>query len=637
MKYVKHFSINGIDTKQVACIELQGRPNAATEGAVGLLGIDITSPTHDVYKCVAVNGSIYTWELLSSGMSIMSATITGEGGGSKSFPYSTLLVPENYLLKVGDLVLDSEGYLYQISNLGSESCETTYTGNFLGGGAGGSDRELELNGGKLQLVAPGGTVINEIDYLLPDGTTIVRDTETGIGKVRGIYTKDNDFLEFFKGKHTEYDALADANKDELFPIFTDDAYVTQRTFDALVETTDNIANEVASNHTDISEESARAKAREDAISTVLSEETTRAKKAEGDNAKAISEETARAKKVEGDNAKAISNEITRAQRAEGDNAEAISTERARAMLEENRLSTEVSNIKDGRTTVYKASRDSLGQVIITKYATKSELEKITNGTTVVAKATVADSATRASEAAYATKATQDGNGKNIVNTYATKASVNNIIDGITRVARASSADSAMLAGTANSATKATRDGEGQVIADTYATKEELKNTIGASSTKVAQASSADSATKATQDADGNNIVDTYATKASVTTISTNITDIVNGTTRVAKASSADSATHLSPTAVTIDHIGNEYPLNILSENGVYVLSFATNSSDYVNRGVTCLWYKGGFNTQTIDHNKHTHTITYDDTKGYHVLKVDASVGPVSYLTAFRLI
>ena len=90
MHYVKQFHINGVDTKQVACIELHGVPNAATEGAVGVLGMDITSPTHDVYKCVAVNGSVYTWELLSAGMSIMSATETGEGALSKVFPYTSL-------------------------------------------------------------------------------------------------------------------------------------------------------------------------------------------------------------------------------------------------------------------------------------------------------------------------------------------------------------------------------------------------------------------------------------------------------------------------------------------------------------------------------------------------------------------
>lgn len=69
MHYVKHFNINGVDTRQIPCVAIQGKPNAATEGCVGALCIDVTSPLHDVYKCVAVNGSIYTWELLSSDLS----------------------------------------------------------------------------------------------------------------------------------------------------------------------------------------------------------------------------------------------------------------------------------------------------------------------------------------------------------------------------------------------------------------------------------------------------------------------------------------------------------------------------------------------------------------------------------------
>ena len=67
MHYVEQFNINGVKTRQCACIKLNGKPNAATEGSVGVLGIDITSPTFDVYKCVAVTGAIHTWELLSSG------------------------------------------------------------------------------------------------------------------------------------------------------------------------------------------------------------------------------------------------------------------------------------------------------------------------------------------------------------------------------------------------------------------------------------------------------------------------------------------------------------------------------------------------------------------------------------------
>ena len=65
--FVKKFDINGVKTKQVACIELHGKPNAATKGAVGVLGIDVDSPGHEIYKCVAVNGSLYTWEICTGG------------------------------------------------------------------------------------------------------------------------------------------------------------------------------------------------------------------------------------------------------------------------------------------------------------------------------------------------------------------------------------------------------------------------------------------------------------------------------------------------------------------------------------------------------------------------------------------
>lgn len=129
MHYVKEFDINGVATKQVACIELRGKPNSATEGHVGVLGIDVTSATHDVYKCVAVNGSIYTWELLSSGMSIITALVTGGGSSTFPFPYAKLRTPALYVPKVGDLILDSEWYLYQINSIGSTHCLAEYTGS----------------------------------------------------------------------------------------------------------------------------------------------------------------------------------------------------------------------------------------------------------------------------------------------------------------------------------------------------------------------------------------------------------------------------------------------------------------------------------------------------------------------------
>ena len=128
MHYVQHFKINGVDTKQVACIELQGKPNAATEGCVGLLAIDVTSPLHEVYKCIAKNGNIYTWELLSSGTCIMSSTITGEGEEIAEFPYDKLKTVANYVVKVGDVIIDKEGFLYQVESINYTSCMARYNG-----------------------------------------------------------------------------------------------------------------------------------------------------------------------------------------------------------------------------------------------------------------------------------------------------------------------------------------------------------------------------------------------------------------------------------------------------------------------------------------------------------------------------
>ena len=223
MHFVKQFSINGVDTKQVACIELQGPPNAATEGAVGVLGMDMTSPTHEVYRCVAVNGSIYTWELLSAGMSIISATLTGEGGETMTFPYSNLRIPSNYLIKMGDLILDSEGYLYQINSIGVESCNASYCGTHIGGIASGDkDFRLAVKDGKLQLVTESGNVVSNVDYTSADGDTIYRNESTGALSVKGIKTIDGTSLKLFVGTYEEYINLTEVQKRNLFAIVTDD-------------------------------------------------------------------------------------------------------------------------------------------------------------------------------------------------------------------------------------------------------------------------------------------------------------------------------------------------------------------------------------------------------------------------------
>ena len=223
MHYVKHFNINGVDTKQVACIELQGVPNAATEGCVGVLGMDMSSPTHEVYRCVAVNGSVYTWELLSAGMSIIGSTITGEGGISQEFPYDTLKIPTNYLLKPGDLILDCEGYLYQVESIGAESCITKYSGTHLGGdGIADKDYSLVVVDGRLRLVTGNGNVVSEIEHLIADETTIYRDPTTGKAYVMAVKTINGTLLRFFVGTQETYNTLTDAQKANLFAIFTDD-------------------------------------------------------------------------------------------------------------------------------------------------------------------------------------------------------------------------------------------------------------------------------------------------------------------------------------------------------------------------------------------------------------------------------
>lgn len=82
MHYVKYFDINGVETAQIPCIEIQGAPNAATKGVVGLLAMDMSSDTHELYKCVKVDGAVYTWECVTRGKDgkcITKADINADG------------------------------------------------------------------------------------------------------------------------------------------------------------------------------------------------------------------------------------------------------------------------------------------------------------------------------------------------------------------------------------------------------------------------------------------------------------------------------------------------------------------------------------------------------------------------------
>ena len=71
MNYVDSLNLFGIPAKEIPCIKGSGAPTTSTVGAVGLFYMN--TDNGDVYKCVAVNGSLYTWTALGT-------SNTGSGG-----------------------------------------------------------------------------------------------------------------------------------------------------------------------------------------------------------------------------------------------------------------------------------------------------------------------------------------------------------------------------------------------------------------------------------------------------------------------------------------------------------------------------------------------------------------------------
>jgi hypothetical protein len=222
MAFVKGFDINGINTIQTACIELQGRPNAATEGAVGLLAIDMSSHTKDVYKCVKVEGAIYTWELLSSGMSILNSSESGNGIATATFTYSAIRMTDKYVVKVGDLILDSKGYLYRITRLNNTYCEAEYCNLFINrDGVGISEVEQGL-------ISDASGTVNKITIKLTDGSEYSFNVKNGqtayeLAVANGYEGTEKEWLDnlgygsWLKGRvvtQAEYDALSPEEKDK---------------------------------------------------------------------------------------------------------------------------------------------------------------------------------------------------------------------------------------------------------------------------------------------------------------------------------------------------------------------------------------------------------------------------------------
>jgi hypothetical protein len=65
MNYVESFNLLGVEAKQIPCIKGEGAPTTATEGVVGCFYMDTF--TGDTYKCTAVSGGVYTWEMFPEG------------------------------------------------------------------------------------------------------------------------------------------------------------------------------------------------------------------------------------------------------------------------------------------------------------------------------------------------------------------------------------------------------------------------------------------------------------------------------------------------------------------------------------------------------------------------------------------
>ena len=150
LSYVKFFDVLGVETAQIPCIELQGAPTAATEGVVGLLGMDVTSESYELYKCVKVEGSVYTWKSITR----------GEDG--------TCLIKAEVDIN-GDLVLTlSNGTTINVGKVRGEKGET---------GAKGIDGIDGVDG-----VAVKGVNINEDGELI---VTLSNDNTINAGRVKG--------------------------------------------------------------------------------------------------------------------------------------------------------------------------------------------------------------------------------------------------------------------------------------------------------------------------------------------------------------------------------------------------------------------------------------------------------------------
>ena len=121
MNYIESFNLLGVEAQQIPCITGEGAPKTFTEGAVGCLYMNTL--TGDIYKCVAAENGVYTWnnittEAVTDKVTIFTGTEFNVSGGAMGYLDGISVVDPLFKAKVGDLYFNTEThYLYYIYDI----------------------------------------------------------------------------------------------------------------------------------------------------------------------------------------------------------------------------------------------------------------------------------------------------------------------------------------------------------------------------------------------------------------------------------------------------------------------------------------------------------------------------------------
>lgn len=107
MNYIESFDLFGVPARQIPCIKNNGAPTTSTEGDVGMLCMDTSSATYDLYKCVSAYGGHYTWKKVAESeveQTIKEGSTKAVSGGAV---YQALVGSgTNELKNIANLVVD---------------------------------------------------------------------------------------------------------------------------------------------------------------------------------------------------------------------------------------------------------------------------------------------------------------------------------------------------------------------------------------------------------------------------------------------------------------------------------------------------------------------------------------------------